>query len=122
MNDKTESPSAALDYLKWAVVLILIAVGVVGNNYYADESLLYRVLALLALGLVAVALGFQTVHGSAFWTLIKEARIEIRKVVWPTQQETTQTTLIVFVVVFIAALFLFALDWGLNQLVSYIIG
>ncbi len=122
MSDKTEGPSAALDYLKWAVVLILTAVGVVGNNYYADESLLYRVLALLVLGLLVVAVGFQTNYGAAFWGLIKEARIEIRKVVWPTQQETTQTTLIVFVVVLIAALLLFALDWGLNQLVSFIIG
>ncbi len=122
MNDKTEGSTSSIDYLKWGVVAILIAGGVVGNNYYADQSVLYRVLALLALALVAVAIAFQTVQGAAFWNLIKEARTEIRKVVWPSRQETTQTTLIVLVVVLIAAVILWLLDMGLGWIMSYIIG
>jgi preprotein translocase subunit SecE len=45
-----------------------------------------------------------------FWNLIKGSRTEIRKVVWPTRQETTQTTMIVVVFVFVMALILWALD------------
>ncbi|MBP5143215.1 preprotein translocase subunit SecE, partial [Pseudomonas chlororaphis] len=53
---------------------------------------------------------------------VKEARTEIRKVVWPTRQETTQTTLIVVAVVLVMALLLWGLDSLLGWLVSLIVG
>ena len=56
--------------------------------------------------------------GAAFWTLVKGSRTEIRKVVWPTRQETVQTTMIVVAVVVVVALFLWALDSFLGWLVS----
>ena len=55
MNEKVEAPSR-LDHLKWVVVVATIAVGVVGNSYYAGESLLYRVLALVALAAIAAGI------------------------------------------------------------------
>jgi preprotein translocase subunit SecE len=64
----------------------------------------------------------QTSRGRAFLTLCLEARTEIRKVVWPSRQETTQTTIVVLIVVFVVALILWLLDWGLNGIVSVIIG
>ena len=42
--------------------------------------------------------------------MLKEARVELRKVIWPTRVETGQTTAIVVVVVLIVALILWALD------------
>ena len=60
--------------------------------------------------------------GQAFFALAKEARAEIRKVVWPTRQETTQTTLIVVAVVLVMALLLWGLDTLLGWLVSMIVG
>ncbi len=123
MDTKAEiSTVSQFDAVKWVVVVALIAVGVVGNNYYADESLLYRVLALLVLGALAAVVAFQTSRGLAFWGLIKESRIEIRKVVWPNRQETTQTTLIVVGVVLLTALLLWGLDSLIGWLVSLIIG
>ena len=53
---------------------------------------------------VAIAIAMQTASGRSAWNLLKEGRGEIRKVVWPTQQETTQTTLIVVVAVFLVGL------------------
>ncbi|MFO6237257.1 preprotein translocase subunit SecE, partial [Pseudomonas aeruginosa] len=50
------------------------------------------------------------------------ARVEIRKVVWPSRQETTQTTLIVVAVVLVMALLLWGLDSLLGWLVSMIVG
>jgi preprotein translocase, SecE subunit, bacterial len=94
----------------------------VGNGYYADESLLYRVLALVAIALVAAAIGFRTSQGRAFWQLAKEARTEIRKVVWPTPQERLQTTLVVLALVFVVSLILWGLDSLLGWLVSGLIG
>ncbi len=122
MNAKTESKANRLDSVKWLVVIALVAVGVVGNQYFAAESILYRVLGLVALSAAAFFIAAKTAKGRALLTLAKESRAEIRKVVWPNRQETTQTTLIVVVVVLIMALLLWGLDTFLGWLVSLIVG
>ncbi|WP_205341297.1 preprotein translocase subunit SecE [Denitrificimonas caeni] len=122
MNAKTESKVSRLDSVKWLVVAALVILGVVGNQYFAAESILYRVLALVVLAALAFFVAVQTAKGQAFLTLAKESRAEIRKVVWPNRQETTQTTLIVVVVVLIMALLLWGLDSLLGWLVSLIVG
>ena len=75
----------------------LVAAGVYGNSYFANESLLYRVIALVVLAVIAALLAARTAKGKAFIQLGLEARTEIRKVVWPTGQETAHTTMIVVV-------------------------
>lgn len=122
MNSKVTSEGSKLDALKWAVVLVILAVGVVGNSVYAEESLFYRVVALIVLALVAGFIALQTAKGKAFFDLFKEAKAEVRKVVWPTRQETGQTTAIVVVVVLIVGLALWGLDSLLSWIVSAVIG
>lgn len=117
-----EEAAGRLDTLKWVVVFALLAVAVVGNSYYADQSLLYRVLGIVALAAVAGMVALQTAKGAAFWTLVKGSRTEIRKVVWPTRQETVQTTMIVVAFVLLVALILWGLDSFLGWLVSLAIG
>ena len=121
MNSKAEAESR-LDGLKWLLVVVLVVAGVAGNIYFSGQPLLYRVLGLLVLTVIAVALALQTAKGAAFWKLAKEARIEIRKVVWPTRQEATQTTLIVVLFVLLASLILWLLDTGLGWAASKIVG
>ena len=94
-----------------AMVLVVLAV-----------VLLLLALALLLLALVAGWIASLTEKGSEFLTLVKGSRTEIRKVVWPTRQETTQTTLIVFVFVIITGLILWGLDSVLGWLASLILG
>ncbi|WP_061237594.1 preprotein translocase subunit SecE [Ectopseudomonas composti] len=122
MNVKAEAKDSRFDLVKWLVVAALVVVGVVGNQYFSAEPVLYRVLGLVALGAAAAFVAFQTARGQAFAVLLKEARVEIRKVVWPTRQETTQTTLIVVAVVLVMALLLWGLDSLLGWLVSLIVG
>jgi len=122
MSTKAELHDSRFDVIKWAIVAIIVAAGVYGNHYFAAEPVLYRAVALVVLGLVAGFVALQTEKGKAFWTLTKEARIEIRKVVWPTRQETTQTTLIVVAVVLIMALILWGLDTLLGWIISQFIG
>lgn len=122
MSAKAEAKDGRFDALKWLFVAAVVVLGVVGNQYFASEPILYRVLVLLLLAAVAGYAAFQTVKGRAFFVLLKEARVEIRKVVWPTRQETTQTTLIVVVVVLVMALLLWGLDSLLGLLVSLIVG
>ena len=118
----SEAAPSRLDSAKWVVVLAVVAGGIYGNSYYGDQPILYRVLALLVLALVAGWIASLTQKGSDFLTLVKGSRTEIRKVVWPTRQETTQTTLIVVVFVIITGLILWGLDSVLGWLASLILG
>lgn len=122
MNAKAEEQAGGLDSLKWMLVLVLVVAAIGGNMYYAEYSLLYRVMGVVVLAVIAVLTAIQTAKGGAFWQLAKEARTEIRKVVWPTRQETTQTTLIVVAFVFLMSLILWGLDTLLGWLVSLVIG
>lgn len=122
MSEKAATSDSKLDYVLWVAVAALVAAGVYGNSYFAAESLLYRVLALVVLALVAGWLASLTEKGKAFIQLGLEARTEIRKVVWPTRQETTQTTMIVVVVVLIVAIILWGLDSTVSWLISLLIG
>jgi preprotein translocase subunit SecE len=119
---QVEQRRSGLDILKWVIVAALVLAGAVGNAYYAEQSLLYRVLALLAVAAVAGLIALQTHQGRALWTLVNEARVEIRKVVWPTREETTQTTLVVLALVFVMSLILWGLDSLLGLVVSSVIG
>jgi preprotein translocase subunit SecE len=112
-----ETTTSRFDAVKWVIVFVLVAVAVVGNSYYADQSLLYRVLGILAIAGVAGMVALQTAKGAAFWALVKGSRTEIRKVVWPTRQETVQTTMIVVVFVLLVALVL----WGLDSLLGWLV-
>lgn len=122
MNAKVTSEDSKFDALKWVAVVAIVTAGVVGNSIYAEESLFYRVVALVVLAAIAGFIALQTAKGRAFFDLFKEAKAEIRKVVWPTRQETGQTTAIVVVVVLIVGLMLWGLDSLLSWLVSGVIG
>ena len=122
MSEKAGASETRYDGILWAIVAVLVGAGIWGNSHFGGESVLMRTIALLVLALVAGFLASKTAKGRAFITLGKDARTEIRKVVWPTRQETMHTTLIVVVVVLIVALLLWGLDSFLSWLISLIIG
>jgi preprotein translocase subunit SecE len=122
MSSSTEAQAPRADIFKWVAVVLLVTVAVVGNNYFSEESLLYRLIAILVLAGLAGFIGLQTVKGKAFSVLAREAKTEIRRVVWPTRQETVQTTLIVLAVVIFMSLVLWGVDSLLGWIVSAVIG
>lgn len=122
MSEKIDSNDGKLDLVKWAVVAAIVAGAIYANSYYSTESLLVRTIGLIVAAGVAGWIGAQTVRGRSFVNLCLDARVEIRKVVWPTRQETIQTTVVVLIVIFIVAFILWLLDWGLNSIVSSMIG
>ncbi|MEZ5500445.1 MAG: preprotein translocase subunit SecE [Steroidobacteraceae bacterium] len=70
-----------------------------------------------AAGLALGALLFAwSQHGRDMWKFALDSRIELRKIVWPTRDETLKTTALVFVFVIILAIFFWALDLGLAAL------
>ena len=84
--------------------------------------MLYRVLGLVAIVLVALGLMLTTEVGRNVWAFVQESKIEVRKVVWPTREETTRTTLLVFAMVFSVGIILWLLDMFLFWIVRLITG
>ncbi len=106
------------DKIKIAVALMLIAAGVVGFYYLQETLAVFRVLSVLA-GLVLAALVFWTsAQGKRFFAFGRESVNEAKRVVWPTRKETFQTTGVVIAFALVMALFLWAVDATLMQIVS----
>lgn len=122
MNSDTKTAIVRLDLIKMVVAALIVAAAVVGFYIYSDQSTPLRVAGLLAAVGVAAWIGLQTEPGRTLWNFILEAQIEVRKVVWPTRQETVQTTLLVIGVVILAALILWGLDSVLGWAVKKLIG
>jgi len=114
--------SNRLDPFLWLVVVAIVLGGVYANTVFVAFNVVVRAVAGIGLAAVAVAIALQTERGGAAWSLAKEARVEVRKVIWPTREETTQTTMIVVAVVIVVALLLWGLDSGLSWGVKAAIG
>ena len=122
MSEKTESSSNPLDMFKWVVVFALLAGVITANYMYGEMSVLYRAIAAVVIVAIAGFIAATTEKGSAFITFAKESRMEVRKVVWPTRQETNQTTLIVMVATLVMALILWGLDGIIVRVLGFITG
>jgi len=122
MSTESKAGVSMFDVVKWLVALSLFGAAIAGNFVLPELGTLYRVLAVVALMLLALGAALTTTQGADFLVLLKEANKERRKVVWPTPVETRQTTLIVVAVVFLVGLSLWLLDMGLSSLIGLIIG
>jgi len=124
MSAKTEAQGSGrcLEAVKWLIVAILLVVAIVGNYYYRDSSLPLRALAVVLIITVACAVALMATKGKATVAFAREARTEVRKVIWPTRQETLHTTLIVAAVTAVMSMILWGLDGVLVRLVAFITG
>lgn len=111
-----------MNSFKWAIVLLLIALGVLGNYHFADQSLMLRVTGLCLTTILAIFIAFQTEKGKRLWRFAMDARNELRKVVWPSRQETVQTTVMVLGVVAIIGLILWGVDIVLLRVIAWLTG
>ncbi|MEJ2060751.1 MAG: preprotein translocase subunit SecE [Gammaproteobacteria bacterium] len=118
---KQNEQGSAFDTVKLAVAVLLLLVAIGGFYYYAEASLLYRVLGLLGVTAVALGIGATTMRGRLLLGFLQDSRTEVRKVVWPTRTETTQTTLVVIGMVLVLGLFLWLLDMFLGWAVQFLI-
>jgi len=116
------SESGILDIIKLLLAAGVLVGGLYSYYYYLEVALPLRVLMVLG-GLAAgVTIAMTSTQGQRLWAFIQGARIEIRKVVWPTKQETTQTAIAVFVFTLIMALFFWGLDSFLLWLTRTLVG
>lgn len=110
--------NASLDWLKWLLAGLLFIIGIVANYYYNDQPWPLRLLGWLLLLAIIGAVLSQTRRGKQALEFVAESRIELRKVYWPTRQETMQTTMIVAAMVIVLALML----WGIDGILMWLIG
>jgi preprotein translocase subunit SecE len=122
MSENIENPSNPLDIVKWVLAVALLIGAVAVNQYFPELSVLYRAIGIVALVAIALFVAAATTKGTQFLAFAKEARTETRKVVWPTRQEATQTTMIVLAATFVMALLLWGLDGILVRVVSFVTG
>ena len=114
--------SGILDIIKLLLAAGVLVGGLYSYYYFLEIALPLRVLMVLG-GLAAgITVAMSSTQGQRLWAFIQGARIEIRKVVWPTKQETTQTAIAVFVFTLIMALFFWGLDSFLLWLTRTLVG
>ena len=120
---KTENQEGSkLDGLKWFAVLLLLLIGLVGNYYYSEISLVFRAFAWVAVLALIGFIASSTQRGKWVVSFFYDSRQELRKVVWPTREETMQTTLVVAVMVTVLALLLWGMDGFLVWLIGWLTG
>ena len=102
----------------WGIAIILLAVAAIGNAYFASHfAFVVRVLLLVVLVIGAVGFAAITNQGQKAINFAKESRTELRKIIWPTRPEATQTTLIVLAMCVVVSLVL----WGVDSLIVTLI-
>ncbi len=127
MNTQTETATSVADIVKQVFSVVFVVAGVAAfyyfstdHSYFKEVRLLYRVLGLVVIVLMALAMMLTTDLGRSVWSFVLESKQEVRKVVWPTREETMRTTLLVFAMVSIVSLILWLLDmflfWGVRLL------
>ncbi|WP_348666480.1 preprotein translocase subunit SecE [Arsenophonus symbiont of Ornithomya chloropus] len=121
-NSKLKENERIFDIAKWALVGLFLIIAIVGNYYFRQYSTILRTIAVVFMALFSVGLVLWTKKGKEILGFIQAAKIEIRKVIWPSRQETLQTTLVVALVTIVMSLILWGLDGIMVRLVSFIIG
>jgi preprotein translocase subunit SecE len=122
METKVEEQPTIVDTAKLALAVVVVLAGLVGYYYFADSSTLLRVLGVILALAVGTVVAFTSLQGRTLWKFIQGSRVELNKVVWPTRQETIQTTLVVLVVAVIGGVFFALLDLFLRWVTTQITG
>lgn len=120
MNTQAEAATSVLDVVKQVFSVVFVVAGVAAFYYFSEIQLLYRVLGLIVVVSAAVGMMLTTGIGRNVWGFVLESKQEVRKIVWPTREETMRTTMLVFAMVFTVGLILWLLDmflfWGVRLL------
>ena len=123
MNEQAEKSGVALiDAFKIVLAAAALVGGVVAYYWFEDEPQVLRVLMVLG-GLIAgMLILYWSAPGRELWDYVQSSRVELRKMVWPTRQETWRTTLVVFVFVMALGVFFWLVDMALAWGAKHVTG
>ncbi len=121
MNEQQETvQGGGLDSAKLAVAVLLVVGGLVAYYWFPTQAWYLRWAYVAGGLLLGFFLAWQTAMGRATLQFIASSRNEVRKMVWPTREETLQTTIFVLFTVLVIGVFMWGLDaflfWALRSL------
>jgi len=123
MSEQQEAvQSSGADKAKLVIAILLVVGGIFAYYWFETQSVWLRAAYVLVGTAAALALAWQTQIGRATLGFILSSRNEVRKMVWPTRQETVQTTLFVLLTVLVVGVFMWVLDLALFWALSGITG
>ncbi len=126
MNDEAKQQTAvttAVDTAKLIAAICLVLGGIVAFYVFKSRPEVWLSWVALFGGLLLAVLIFAfSQNGRNLWQFVLESRVELRKVFWPSQQETFTTTMVVLVFVIIASLFFWLLDLSLASATKFFTG
>lgn len=122
MSVKNETMSSKRDGVLWIAIAVIFIAALVANYYFANIALPIRIIAWIVIFGGLLGLAAITNQGRVAIRFMGEAKIELRKVFWPTKQETVQTTLIVMAMVIVTALILWGVDAFMMWIISWLTG
>jgi preprotein translocase subunit SecE len=114
MNEQVEKAGVGVvDVLKLVLAAAALVAGVIAYYWFENEPQVLRVLMVLGGLIGGLVLLYWSEPGRELWNYVQSSRVELRKMVWPTRQETWRTTLVVFVFVLALGVFFWLVDMGL---------
>ena len=122
MTEQAETGASVLDTAKLVASVAILVGGVAAFYLLGDLPLAVRWLIVLGALAAGIVVALQSVQGREFWQFVQGSRVELRKVVWPTRQETLQTTMVVFVAIVAMGVFFWLLDMLLGAVTRALTG
>jgi preprotein translocase subunit SecE len=122
MNTKAEQPKGtnAADIGKLVLAGLVLVAGIFAYSWFGRDgniSSSVRLLGVLAALVISLAIAAFTALGRRVRNFIAESQFEMRKVVWPTRDETIKTTGIIILVVIVLSLLLGLIDLILKSVI-----
>jgi len=122
MTEQVQQGATALDAAKLVAGVVILAAGIAGFYLPAEQPIWLRWIIVLAALAAGAFVSLQSYQGKEFWSFVQAARIELRKVVWPSREETWKTTAVVFFMVTLLGLFFWLIDTVLAKLTQWLTG
>ena len=116
MTEKNIEIKSSNSYLILSIVVLIT--GMILFYYYSDVRLFYRVIGMISVVIFSAFIAYQSDFGKLVYSYVTDSKVELKKVTWPTKQETTQTTLGVIFVVIVVGILL----WLFDMLLGWAIG
>ena len=116
MTENNIESKSSKSYLLLSIGVLIT--GMILFYYYSDVRLFYRVIGMISVVIFSAFIAYQSDFGKLVYSYVTDSKVELKKVTWPTKQETTQTTLGVIFVVIIVGILL----WLFDMLLGWAIG
>jgi preprotein translocase subunit SecE len=122
MTEHAENGASALDIAKLVASAAILVGGIAAFYMLVDVPLAVRWLIVLGALAAGIVVALQSAQGREFWRFVQGSRVELRKVVWPTRQETMQTTMVVVIAIIVLGIFFWLLDMMLGAITRALTG